>query len=75
MNFDKLTLKAQEAIHEAESTMRTFNHSSFDVDHLLHALLKQNDGVVPPLLDAMKVEPATIGRYLRLSSFSEHLWL
>jgi len=55
MRFDKLTIKAQEAIQEAESIVNKYNHSAIDTDHLLAAMLQQEDGVIPPLLDALQV--------------------
>jgi ATP-dependent Clp protease ATP-binding subunit ClpA len=51
MRYDKLTLKAQEALQEADSLAHSYNHSTIDVEHLLLALLEQKDGVVPPLLE------------------------
>ena len=55
MRFDKLTIKAQEAIQQAESIVNKYNHSAIDTDHLLAAMLQQEDGVIPPLLDALQV--------------------
>ena len=51
MRYDKLTLKAQEALQEADSLAHSFNHPTLEVEHLLLALLEQKDGVVPPLLE------------------------
>jgi ATP-dependent Clp protease ATP-binding subunit ClpB len=51
MRYDKLTLKAQEALQEADSLAHSYNHPVLDIEHLLLALLEQKDGVVPPLLD------------------------
>jgi ATP-dependent Clp protease ATP-binding subunit ClpB len=53
MRYDKFTLKAQEALQEADSIARTYNHSGIDIPHFLKALLEQNDGVIPPLLDRL----------------------
>jgi ATP-dependent Clp protease ATP-binding subunit ClpB len=53
MRYDKLTLKAQEALQEADSLAHSHNHANIDVEHLLMALLEQKDGVLPPLLDAI----------------------
>ncbi len=55
MRFDKMTLKAQEALQEADSVLQSYNHSTLDAEHLLLALLHQDDGVVPPLLDRLGV--------------------
>ncbi len=53
MRYDKLTEKAQEAIQEADSIAHKYNHSSIDSEHLTAALLEQQDGVIPPLLDKL----------------------
>ncbi len=56
MRYDRLTLKAQEAIQEADSIQGKYNHPAMDVDHFLLALLRQQDGVVPPLFDRLGVD-------------------
>ena len=55
MRFDKLTIKEQEAIQQAESIVSKYNHSAIDTEHLLAAMLQQEDGVIPPLLDTLQV--------------------
>ncbi len=60
MRYDRLTLKAQEAIQEADSIQGKHNHPAMDVDHFLLALLQQEDGVVPPLLDRLGVDRRTL---------------
>jgi len=47
MNLDKFTQKAQEAVLEAQRLAEEHNHSQIENDHLLAALLRQADGVVP----------------------------
>ena len=60
MRFDKYTIKAQEAVQAAESVAHRYNHPTLDPEHLLSALLEQRDGVVPPLLSALGVQPGTL---------------
>ena len=55
MNYDKLTVKAQESIQEATSLVHRYDHSTLDKEHLLLALLQQEGGIIPPLLDRMGV--------------------
>ncbi len=55
MRFDKFTIKAQEAVQDAESIAGKYNHPSLDTEHLLQALLEQEEGVIPPLLDRLGV--------------------
>jgi len=65
MRYDKLTVKAQEAIQEADSLAHSFNHSTIDADHLLLALVEQKDGVVPPLLDRIGVDAGELAAAVR----------
>ena len=60
MRYDKLTIKAQDSIQEAESIMHRHNHSLTEVEHLFLALLQQADGVIPPLLDRLGVDRGRI---------------
>ncbi|MBI9108568.1 MAG: ATP-dependent chaperone ClpB [Spirochaetales bacterium] len=53
MRYDKFTLKVQEALQEADSIARNYDHSGVDVPHFLKAMLEQQDGVIPPLLDRL----------------------
>ena len=65
MRYDKLTLKAQEALQEADSLAHSFNHPALDAEHLLLALLEQKDGVVPPLLERIGVDAGELAGALR----------
>ncbi len=60
MRFDKLTLKAQEAVQEAQSLAERFKHSTVDVEHLLLALLAQGDGTAKPLLEKLGVDSGVV---------------
>jgi len=50
MRFDKFTLKAQEALQDAQNLGDKFNHQQIEPEHLLRILLEQKEGVIPPLL-------------------------
>lgn len=50
MNIEKLTIKVQEAINEAQLTAVRHNHQQIDVIHLFSALLNQDDGLVPNII-------------------------
>src|SRR5258705_10623230 len=60
MRFDQLTLKAQEAVREPRSDARARGNAEFSTDHLLLALLKQDEGVVVPILQKLGVDPAAL---------------
>ena len=50
MNIEKLTQKAQVGIQAAREIAIRFGHQEVDVEHLLLALLRQEDGLVPQLI-------------------------
>ena len=55
MRFDQLTIKAQEAVTEAQREARARGSAEMTPDHLLLALLRQTEGVVPPILAKLGV--------------------
>jgi ATP-dependent Clp protease ATP-binding subunit ClpB len=62
MRFDQLTIKAQEAVQEAQSDARARGNAELSTDHLLLALLRQDEGVVVPILQKLGVDPAALAR-------------
>ncbi len=48
--FDKLTVKAQEAIAEAQSSAQSLGNPEIDSLHVLFALLSESEGIVIPIL-------------------------
>lgn len=64
MRYDKFTLKAQEALQEADSIARNYDHSGIDVPHFLKAMFEQQDGVIPPLLDRLGADKAQLSSQL-----------
>ncbi|MCW2573135.1 MAG: protein disaggregation chaperone, partial [Frankiales bacterium] len=57
MDLNKLTTKSQEALAEAQTTAARLGHQEVDGEHLLLALLEQQDGLAPRLLAATGAEP------------------
>lgn len=60
MNIDKMTLKVQEALNDAQSTAVRFGNPQVDVIHLFYALLDQKDGLIPNIIQKMGKDPKTI---------------
>jgi ATP-dependent Clp protease ATP-binding subunit ClpB len=50
MNIDKMTLRVQQALNDANVTAVKFNHQQIDLIHLFSALVEQEDGLVPNIL-------------------------
>ena len=57
---EKLTQKTQEAIQSAQQTALRYSHQAVDVPHLLHALLTQENGLVPSILEKAGANAATV---------------
>jgi len=60
MDINKLTLKSQEALGQAQTRARDLNHQQVAPAHLLGALLAQTEGVVYPLLDRLGANPGAL---------------
>ncbi|MGA1868037.1 MAG: ATP-dependent chaperone ClpB [bacterium] len=60
MQFDKLTLKAQQVIQEAQSLAEQNNHQIISPLYLLLAMIDQKEGVTLPLLKKLGVDPALV---------------
>ncbi len=55
MRLDKLTIKSQEALQNAQALAEKRNHQAVDVEHLLVALLGQKEGVALSLLQKLGI--------------------
>ncbi len=60
MNWEKLTIKAQEAIGEAQKRAEASSNQQIENEHLLFALVSQKDGIVKPLLDKLGASAGAI---------------
>jgi ATP-dependent Clp protease ATP-binding subunit ClpB len=60
--FDKLTVKAQEAVQTAQGLADREGHQQIEPEHLLLALVQQEDGVVDALLAKLGARPEAIRR-------------
>src|ERR1043166_5357838 len=60
MNFNKLTVKAQEAIVDAQNLSRGAGNPEVTPEHLLLSLVRQDGGIVAPILNKLGVTPGTI---------------
>ena len=50
MDFNRLTEKSQEAIHQAQTMALNYGNQQVDVEHLLLAMLEQEGGLAPSIL-------------------------
>jgi ATP-dependent Clp protease ATP-binding subunit ClpB len=71
MRFDKFTIKAQEALQEAQQLAQSSGQQQVESVHLLAALLKQEQGIAGPILE--KLEVSRESAYSRCLSAIEKL--
>jgi ATP-dependent Clp protease ATP-binding subunit ClpC len=64
MKFEQFTEKAKEAIALAQDILVEYHHNQLDVEHLLLALLRQPEGLVPQILSRCNVAPEVVRREL-----------
>ena len=57
IRFDKLTIKAQEALQDAQHLADEKGHPTIEPLHLLAALLRQDKGIVVPVLQKLGASP------------------
>src|SRR4051812_19941993 len=60
MQLDRLTIKSQEALQEAQRIAQGFSHQEVDGEHLLLAMLGQTDSLIPGLLEKIGIPPAKL---------------
>jgi ATP-dependent Clp protease ATP-binding subunit ClpB len=70
MNLSKFTIKSQEALADAQNTASEYGNQEITTEHVLYALIKQQDGIV----DAIIKKTATTGQEdLLFSNISKDL--
>ncbi|MEE8324071.1 MAG: Clp protease N-terminal domain-containing protein, partial [Candidatus Humimicrobiaceae bacterium] len=57
MQFDKFTIKSQEALSGARSIASENGHQSIEDVHIISAMLKQKDGIIIPVLQKLETDP------------------
>src|SRR5690606_42089051 len=60
MDLNRYTNKAQEALLKAQSLATEYGHSSIEPLHVLVALLRQQDGVVPEVVAKIGARPQAL---------------
>jgi ATP-dependent Clp protease ATP-binding subunit ClpB len=79
LRFEKMTVKAQEALQQANDVAARHENQQLEPIHLLAALVAQTDGVVPPLLARLGIRGEAlaqaiereIGRLPRVQGFAQ----
>ncbi|MCY6355083.1 ATP-dependent chaperone ClpB [Clostridium sp. ZS2-4] len=53
MDIEKMTIKVQQALNEAQLIAVKYNHQQIEVIHLFMALISQEDGLIPNIFSGM----------------------
>jgi ATP-dependent Clp protease ATP-binding subunit ClpB len=60
MRPDQFTLKAQSALNDAQELTQSKQHPQVEPEHLLWALVKQSEGIIPSLLESCGIAPSVL---------------
>ncbi len=57
MNIQKFTQKSIEAVNQSEKLVYEYGNQEMEEEHLLLALMQQEDGLIPKLIEKMGMDP------------------
>ena len=60
MNYESFTIKTQEALQEASSIANKNDNSEIGTEHVLQALLEQQDGLIAPLVERVGISASQL---------------
>ena len=60
--FEKFTERARELVQTAQEILARYKHTQLDTEHLLLAMLEQNDGLAVQVLQALNVDTRALSR-------------
>src|SRR5437016_3761005 len=60
MDLERLTIKSQQALQEAQRIAQGYSHQEVDGEHLMLALITQTDSLIPDLLEKIGVPAAKL---------------
>ncbi|MCS7150034.1 MAG: ATP-dependent chaperone ClpB [Caldimicrobium sp.] len=55
MRLERFTFKAQEALQSAQKLAESLNHNQLETEHILKALIDQEGGIIPIILDRLGI--------------------
>ena len=64
MSADKFTRQAQEALQRSQQLVRNYQHSQWDVEHVLLALVALEEGLPERILRELGVDPEVVKGWL-----------
>lgn len=67
MRFDKFTIKSQEVIQNAHSTASSNNNQQIEPEHLLSAMLSEQEGIVRAMFNKLGASSDSVAKEVALS--------
>ncbi|MDD2960086.1 MAG: ATP-dependent chaperone ClpB [Lachnospiraceae bacterium] len=64
MNISKFTQKSLQAVNELEKVAYEYGHQEIEQEHLLYALLNQEDSLILKMIEKMEIQPQHFGNTL-----------
>ncbi len=64
MDYERFTLKVQEALQDASALAQKKDHSEIGLEHLLSAMLSQKDGIVCPIVERVGVNAQSLQKQI-----------
>ena len=60
LSAEKFTRQAQEALQRSQELLRNYQHTQWDVEHVLLALVALDDGLPERILKELGVDPELV---------------
>ncbi len=67
MNLEKFTIKAQEALANAQHLVTERGQQQIEPEHVLFTMVTDTEGIIPPILKKLGVNPEDVKRQLDLA--------
>ncbi len=67
MNLDKFTIKAQEALGEAQQLVISLGQQQLEPEHVLKVMVEDSEGIIPVILKKLGVDPRDVSAQLDLA--------
>ena len=64
MDYERFTLKVQEALQDASALAQKKDHSEIELEHLLSVMLSQKDGIVCPIVERVGVNAQSLQKQI-----------
>ena len=67
MDVEKMTVRVQKSLNEAFQEAVRHNNQQVDTIHLFSALMNQEDGLIPNIIEKMGISPDSVRRSVEMN--------